>query len=103
MAAQICIKMARGTSFQLVNIANRVASTFFCKLGTPIKSILPREPYFSTSLISLSEPHPKVIQIISNNNKNDVNHNKFEKHKLESKIKLNLRKRVQTGAKMFYQ
>ena len=41
MAAQICIKMALGTFFQLVNIANRFLR-FFSKLNTPIRSIFPR-------------------------------------------------------------
>ena len=41
MAAQISIKMALGTFFQLVNIANRFLR-FFSKLDTPIRSIFPR-------------------------------------------------------------
>ena len=86
MAAQICIKMARGTFFHSVNIANRYPSFF--KLDTPIGSIFPRvydKPNFSTRLISLSKPHPKVLKVISNNSKNNVKHNKFEKHKWKVK------------------
>ena len=56
-------------------------------------------PYFSTRLISLSKPHPRVIKIISNNRKNNVEHKQFEKHKMESEMKFNLGKRLQTGAK----
>ena len=41
MAAQICIKMALGPFFQLVNIANRLLR-FFSKLDTPIRSTFPR-------------------------------------------------------------
>ena len=51
-----------------------------------------REPYFSTRLISLS--NPKVIQIISNN----VKHNKFEKQ-MESEMKFDLKQGLQTVAK----
>ena len=41
MAAQICIKMALGTFFQLVDIANRFLRVF-SKLDTLIRSIFPR-------------------------------------------------------------
>ena len=41
MAAQICIKMARGTFFQLVNIANRFLQVL-SKLDPAIRSIFPR-------------------------------------------------------------
>ena len=90
MAAQIGIKMARGTFLQLVNIANRFLRFFF-KLDTPIRSISEgvQEPYFSNRLMSLSKPHPKVIKIISNNSKNNAKHKKFEKHKMESEMKFN--------------
>ena len=41
MAAQIGIKIARGTFFQLVDIANRFLRVF-SKLDTLIRSIFPR-------------------------------------------------------------
>ena len=99
MAAQICIKMARGTFCQLFNIVNRFLQVF-SNLDIPIRSIFPRVyeyPIFRQ--ISLSKPHPKVIKIISNNSKNSVEHKKYEKHKMESEMKFNLRQRLQTGAK----
>ena len=75
---------------------------FFSKLNTPIRSIFPRvhrNLIFSTRLINLSKPHPKVMKIISNNIKNNMKHNKFEKHKMESEMKFYLRQRLQTGTK----
>ena len=48
MAAQICIKMARGTFFQLVNTTNRFLRFFQAKY-TDKRYIFEdaREPYFS--------------------------------------------------------
>ena len=39
------------------------------------------------------------MKIILNNSKNNVKHKKFEKHKMESEMKFNLRQRLQTGTK----
>ena len=80
--------------FQLVNIANRFLWVF-SKLDTKARStcIFPKvhgNPIFSTRLISLSKPHPKIMKIISNNSKNNVKHKKIEKHKMESEIKFGL-------------
>ena len=101
MTAQICIKWH---VFQLVNIANRFLR-FFQARYTYSKYIseAAREPYFSTRIINLSKPHPKVIELFLNNSKNNVRHKKFEKFKMESKIKFNLIQRLQTGAKMVHQ
>ena len=79
----------------------RMVSSAFEPVKAP-KPIFPRvhgNPIFSTRLVSLSKPHPKVIKIISNNSKNNVKHNKFEKHKMESEMKFYLRQRLQPGAK----
>ena len=56
-------------------------------------------PIFSTRLINLSKPHPKVMKIISNNSKNNMKHKKFKKHKMESEMKFNLRQTLKTGTK----
>ena len=56
-------------------------------------------PIFSTRLISLSKPHPKVMKIISINSKNNVKHKQFGKHKIESEMKFNLRQILQTATK----
>ena len=39
------------------------------------------------------------MKIISNNIKNNMKHKKFEKYKMESEMKFNLRQRLQTGTK----
>ena len=39
------------------------------------------------------------MKMISNNSKNNVKHKKFEKHKMESEMKFNLKQRLQTGTK----
>ena len=79
----------------------RMVSSAFEPVKAP-KPIFPRvhgNPIFSTRLISLSKPHPKVIKIISNNSKNNAKHKKIEKHKMESEMKFYLRQRLQPGAK----
>ena len=91
MAAQICIKMARGTFFQLVRKTQSFSTGFLQARYTNYKYIYKGalEPYFSTRLISLSKPHSKVIKKIANNSKKNVKHKKLKKHKLKSEIKFN--------------
>ena len=57
-------------------------------------------PIFSTRLINLSKPHPKVMKIISNNSKNNTKHKKSKNTKWRVENgKFNLRQRLQTSTK----
>ena len=94
MAAQICIKMACGTFFQLVKKANRFLP-FFYKLDTRHQLEIYLRGctgtlFFTTRLKGLSKPHRKIIRIIANNRRNNVKHKKLNKHKIESEMQFNM-------------